>query len=220
MPPAPAETKSGPIKVALPGTPATPSPSAESQPPPAAVGTPDIDPAIKNAFSETDPVKINLEIFAKLPTRFGLPVQDAYFSLPMVFNDRRFEIINFEGGEITSIMELRDEWFYGFYLSHNSEKKVLLVYACNGTHIEWGPDRCVVQQSIRSEPEEYNTSGLLGFAQDKEDQFVFIVTVGFKEWIKTREKHCAEVTVFFHTVKEMAAAPDDYKWVWPERPAA
>ena len=102
----------------------------------------------------------------------------------------------------------------------NSDKKVLLVYACNGTHIEWGPDRCVVQQSIRSEPEEYNTSGLLGFAQDKEDQFVFIVTVGFKEWIKTREKHCAEVTVFFHTVKEMAAAPDDYKWVWPERPTA
>jgi hypothetical protein len=140
--------------------------------------------------------------------------------MPMVFDDRRFEIINFEGGEITDAMDLRDEWsFYGFYLSHINERKAVLVYASNGTHIEWGPDRCVLQR-VQREPEEFKGSALLGLAQDRNNEFVFIVQLAFKEWIKAREKHCMDVTVYFLTIAELAAAPDKYKWIWPERPAS
>ncbi|HMP84858.1 MAG TPA: hypothetical protein PKA41_19365, partial [Verrucomicrobiota bacterium] len=161
--------KAGPIKIEIPSK-SQPShvetvlqpPVPQPPPPVAAPRKPEIDPVISALFQEADPLRVNLAVFDKLRTRFGLPVQDVLFSLPMVFNDRRFEIINLEGGEVSDLMELRDEWFYGFYLSHVSERKVLLVYACNGTHIEWGPDKCVVQQSVKSEPEEFRAPGLLG----------------------------------------------------------
>jgi hypothetical protein len=186
-------------------------------PPPPAPAKPALDPVIAALFRETDPVRINEEIFRRLGPHFGLEVQEARFSRPMVFDDRRFEILNFEAEQIEDLMQLRDEYFYGFYLSHINERKAVLVYACNGTHIEWGPDKCMLQKSVKAEPEEYKGSALLGFAQDEKDEFVFIVQPAFKDWIKPRERHCADVTVFILTVAEYAAEPDKYKLVWPER---
>jgi hypothetical protein len=171
---------------------------------------------LASLFREVDPVQINREIFRRLSSHLAVQVQDARLSLPLVFDDRHFEIINFEGGEIEDVSGLRDEWFYGFYLSHVSERKAILVYACNGTHIEWGPDKCVLRQ-LKTEPEVYPTSALLGVAQDANNEFVFIVQRAFKEWIKEREKRCVDVTVYFMTTSEIASAADKYKWIWPER---
>jgi hypothetical protein len=183
-----------------------------SQPPP--------DPAIVALFRESDAVRINQEIFRRLSVHLGIAPQEVPLSLPCVFENRRFEVLNFERQEITSMMELRGTDFYGFYLSHVSEKKIVLVYACNGMHIEWGPDKCVLQPTIRSEAEEYKGSVLLGVAQDKKNEFVFVVQPEFKKWIAPREMPFTEENLQFLIVADIAAAPDDYKLIWPERPAA
>ena len=204
--PAPATDESAPtLNDALPSLPS-------SKPAP--------DPAIVALFRETDAVRINQEIFRRLGVHLGLAPQEAQFSLPMVFENRRFEILNFERQEVASIMELRGTDFYGFYLSHVSEKKVLLVYACNGMHIEWGPDRCVLQPTIKSEAVDYPGSVLLGMAQDKKNEFVFVVQPDFKKWIAPREMPFTEENLQFLVVADIAAAPENYKLIWPERPAA
>jgi hypothetical protein len=182
-----------------------------SQPPP--------DPAIVALFRETDAARINQEVFRRLSVHLGIAPQEVYLSLPCVFENRRFEILNFERQEITDIMELRGTDFYGFYLSHVSEKKLLLVYACNGMHIEWGPDKCVLQPTIRSEAEEYKGGVLLGMAQDKKDEFVFVVQPDFKQWIEPREMPFTEENLQFLVVADLAAAPDNFKFIWPERSA-
>ncbi|HEU0252697.1 MAG TPA: hypothetical protein VFR12_06650 [Pyrinomonadaceae bacterium] len=177
--------------------------------------TSEIPADLATLFAETDAVRINLEIFNRLQSHFALPVQDAHFSLPFVFDDRRFEIINFDQSEVSSVMELRSENFYGFYLSHISAEKALLVYACNGTHLEWGPNKCVLQHSTKSEPDEYKSSALLGIAQDANDEFVFVVTPAFREWAKPREKSCAEQNIHFVTIPEFAATRSAFKLIWP-----
>jgi hypothetical protein len=74
-----------------------------------------------------------------------------------------------------------------------------------------------VLRQLKTEPEVYPTSALLGVAQDANNEFVFIVQRAFKEWIKEREKRCVDVTVYFMTTSEIASAADKYKWIWPER---
>ncbi|MCW5555388.1 MAG: hypothetical protein KIS67_24905 [Verrucomicrobiae bacterium] len=195
-------------------------PQAKLAEPPPAPTKPALDPGIVALFHQTDAVQVNLEVFRRLATWLGIPAQEVYLSLPCVFENRRFEVLNFERTEINSLMELRGEEFYGFYLSHIKEQKVVLVYACNGTHIEWGPDKCVMQPTMRSEAEEYRASALLGMAQDRNDEFVFVVKPAFKEWIAPREKPYTVENVQFLTVADIAAAPDLYRLIWPERPAS
>lgn len=185
---------------------------------PAAPSKPRLDPAITALFSETDAVRINQEVFRRLSVHLGIAAQEVYLSLPCVFENRRFEVLNFERQEITNLMELRGTDFYGFYLNHVSEKKIVLVYACNGMHLEWGPDKCVLQQTVKSEAEEYKGSVLLGMAQDKKDEFVFVVRPEFKQWIAPREMPFTEENLQFLIVADIATAPDDYKLIWPERP--
>jgi len=187
-------------------------------PGPAAATKPELDP-IAALFRETNAVRINLGIFRRLEVWLGLATQDLRLSLPHVFENRRFEVIDFEQKEVNSLMELRGEDFYGFYLSHISAQKIVLVYVCNGTHIEWGPDKCVLQPTARSEAEEYKGSALLGLAQDPKDEFVFVVQPAFKEWIVPREQPYTVENVRFLTVADIAAAPGDFRLIWPERPA-
>ncbi|MBE0542794.1 MAG: hypothetical protein IH623_15675 [Verrucomicrobia bacterium] len=206
-------------------SPATKLPSPGSRPvkletPAVVAAKPELDPAIVALFQETDAVRVNLEVFRRLETWLGIPAQEVYLSLPCVFDNRRFEVLNFERTEISSLMELRGEDFYGFYLSHIKEQKVVLVYACNGTHIEWGLDKCVMQPTMRAEAEEYRASALLGMAQYRNDEFVFVVKPAFKQWITPREKPYIVENLQFRVAADIAAAPDDYRLIWPERPAA
>src|SRR5207249_11905356 len=116
-------------------------------------------------FSETDILRVNTEMFRRLSERFGVAVQEARLSLPRVFADRRFEIISFGEQEIGSVLELRGEEFYGFYLSHISEQRIDFVYACQGTHIEWGADKCYLQPAADAEAVELNGGALHGMGQ-------------------------------------------------------
>jgi hypothetical protein len=195
--------------------------SALQAPEPAPVAPPPlpgINPALAALFHETDALVINGEIFRHLGLHFGIKVQDVRLSLPCVFENRRFEIINFEHRDIDSVMELRGDGFYGFYLSHVNERKILLVFACNGAHLEWGPEKCMLQPSVKAEPDEYKGSALLGFAQDHSDQFVFVVQPAFKEWIKPHEINYAAELVHFVTVAELEAAAGRFTLVWPQAP--
>ncbi len=191
------------------------TPKVVETPGPTAASNPRLDP-ITALFRETDAVRINVEIFRHLGVWLGIAAQDLRLSLPRVFENRRFEVLSFEPQEIRSLMDLCGEDFYGFYLSHISAQKIVLVYACNGTHIEWGPDKCVLQLTARSEAEEYKGSSLLGLAQDRKDEFVFVVQPAFKEWIMPREQPYTMENLRFLTVADIAAAPGDYRLIWPE----
>jgi hypothetical protein len=179
-----------------------------------------VDTAILSLFSESDPLRVNVEIFQRLANRFGVPVQDLLLSLPRVFADRRFEIISFGEQEISSVLDLRGQEFYGFYLSHIGGHRIDFVYACRGTHIEWGADKCVLQPSADAEAMELKGGALLGFAQTSDNQFVFVVTPAYKQWIKPHEPRCREAFAHFRTVNDLAAEPERYTLVWPGRPEA
>ena len=213
-----------PLLAPLSATPAT-SPIEESPPtledarPRPTMPPPTLNPDIVALFHETDAMRINQEIFRRLSVHLGIAPQDICLSLPFVFENRRFEILNFEQQEIISVMDLRGTDFYGFYLSHVSEKKLMLIYACNGMHIEWGPDKCVLQPTIKSEAEEYRGSVLRGMAQDRNNEFVFVVDPEFKKWIAPREMPYTDENLQFLTVADVAAAPDNYIFIWPQRPA-
>jgi len=206
---------------------APPTQTVEAAPPPTlrdALPSPSIpvlplDPGTVELFCETDALHINQEVFRRLSIHLGIAPQDISLSLPYVFENRRFEILNFERQEITNVMELRGTDFYGFYLSHVSEKKLLLVYACNGMHIEWGPDKCVLQPTIKSEAEEYRGSVLLGMAQDRNNEFIFVVDPEFKKWIAPREMPYTDENLQFLTVADLATAPHNFSLIWPQRPA-
>ena len=210
-------TPSAPAAVTLPPATATPAP-LPATPVAAAVAQPPLD-RITPLFRKSNVVRTNQEIFRRLSTWLGILPQEVQLSLEMVFENRRFEVLSFEPMEIQGLEDLRGEDFYGFYLSHISEHKVVLVYACNGTHIEWGPEKCVLQPTARSEAEEYKGSALLGMAQDANDEFVFIVQPEFKEWIVPREQPYTVENVQFHTVTDLVAAPENYRLIWPELPA-
>lgn len=208
----PVDSTGHPPPSAAPPTLSDALPSLPYSPPPP-------DPAIVALFCETDALRINQEVFRRLSEHLGIAPQDICLSLPFVFENRRFEILNFERQEITSVMELRGTDFYGFYLSHVSEKKLLLVYACNGMHIEWGPDKCVLQPTIKTEAEAYPGSVLLGLAQDRKNEFVFVVQPEFRKWIAPREMPYTDENLQFLTIADIAAAPDNYTLIWPQRPA-
>ena len=173
------------------------------------------DPAIGALFRETDPARINREIFQRISRHFEVDPLDLHFSLPMVFDDRRFEILSFYEGEIEDLMQLRGEDFCGFYISHINEEKEVLVYACNGAHLEWGPDKCVLQPAQGGEAHEYPTSALLGLARNKDEDLVFVVQRAFKEWVKPFENHFNDLLIHFCVVPDLAFAPHDYNLIWP-----
>jgi hypothetical protein len=178
------------------------------------------DPTIGTLFRETDPAHINREIFKALSALFEVEVQEAHFSLPRIFEDRRFEIISFYEGEIEDLMQLRGEDFCGFYLSHINDQKQVLVYACNGAHLEWGPDKCVLQHDSAAEAQDYPTNALLGLAQTMDEQLVFVVQRAFKEWVKPQENQYSDLMIHFCTVSDIAFAPDKYNLIWPEKQCA
>ena len=217
-PPAAAPTAAPPkAAVIVPPAPEA-TPKLAKVPEPVVASDPQLD-SITALFRNRNPARTNQEIFQRLGKWLGLEAQEVFLSLEMVFKDRRFEVFDFEQKEVQSLMDLRGEDFYGFYLSHVSEQKIVLVYACNGTHIEWGPDKCVLQPTARSEAEEYKGSALLGLAQDAKDEFVFIVQPEFKEWIVPREQPYTVENVRFLTVADIAAAPGEFRLIWPEAPA-
>jgi len=199
-----------------PSTNAPALPSGVEIPAPPVPSRPALDPAVLALFSQTDPLRVNAGIFRRLADRFDVAVQDVRLSLPRVFADRRFEILSFGGQEISSVLELRSEQFYGFYLSHISEKRIDFVYACRGTHIQWGPDKCVLQPSAQADAMEFAGSALLAMAQTRDDEFVFVVTGAYKQWVKPYESRCRGASAQFLAVNDLAADPDSYTrdWVW------
>jgi len=178
------------------------------------------DEGLLALFTETDPVRINLEIFRRLGPRLGLVVQDVRLSLPRVFEDRRFEVVSFTHPEIVSVLELRSEDFVGFYLSHVNDHNVLLVYACKGKHFEWGTGRCLLEAGLTAEANEFKGSALLGLAQDRPRHVVFVVRPEYKQWAGPFEKQYEEANARLVTVPELAANRNEYALVWPELPDA
>lgn len=210
--------------VAMPSPPPGPKaspPAAEvprpdfANPPPAAPAAP-AAPA-DDGFAEVDPHHAHESVFRQLIARFGIPVQDLLLDLPRVFTNRRFEVLDFTGAEIESVLQLRSDRFYGFYLTHLGADRVDLVYACRGTHIEWGTDKCVLQPTVGSESHEFRGAALRGLAQDANQHFVFLVDPRYREWVKPHEKACAEALAHFLTVDEWRAKAADYPLLWPAR---
>ena len=216
-PPAP-PANAAPPPSAPPVTPPAPS-TAPDRPAPAGIPTPPKTtappPVAEGIFRETDPRRINESIFAQLAGRMHIAVQDVLLSLPRVFEDRRFEILDFSGTEIGSVLQLRGGSFYGFYLTHLGESRMDLVYACHGTHLEWGTDKCAMQPTIAAETLEFRHPALLGLAQNAADHFVFIVEPGYRDWIKPHENACAAACAHFLTVEEWARQRDAYPLIWP-----
>lgn len=173
------------------------------------------EPAGHLRFPAADPLETIRQVFAAVAEASALPVQDAHLSLPPAFTDRPFEILAFDGRAIESVLDLRSGEFMGFYLAHVSEQNVLLVYANRGRHLEFGPQRCELQSAASAEPDEFVGHGLLGLAQDRAGDFIFVVAPGFREWARPREKPYVEVGVRFRTPAEVAAGWKDLVLIWP-----
>lgn len=191
-------------------------PSDVSASPMPAESTP--DEAIQTLFTETDPARVHQEVFRCLKSWLGVGIQDVFLSLPRVFENRRFEVITFRNLEITSVLDLRADDFFGFYLAHINDRNIQLVYACNGRRIMWGVDHCLLDMAT-AEPIEFKAKALLGLAQDKNRQFVFIVRSEFKDWIRKYENSLTEACARFTTASELAANPKMCALIWPEAPA-
>ncbi|HNQ87422.1 MAG TPA: hypothetical protein PKM73_02170 [Verrucomicrobiota bacterium] len=170
-------------------------------------------------FAAAEPLHVAQEVFRSVADRLRLPIQDVLLSLPRVFENRRFEILSFDSGEIDSVMQLRSSTFYGMYLSFITPERIDLVYACSGCHIEWGPDKCVVQTSPHAEPAEHKTAALLGLAQNADRHFVFIVRPAFRQWVKPHEKLCEEAYAHFLSPAEYRGAQGQLTLLWPPPPA-
>lgn len=192
--------------------------TAELRRPPVASPPPRLepDPPEMAWFQETDGLRVNDEIFRRLGPFFCLPVRSVRLSLPHVFENRLFEVISFEDQEVVTLFDLRGEEFYGFYRAHLNEYNFVLVYACKGLHVEFGPQRCLVELSLGAEPHEFKDSALLGFAQNADHHEIFIVTPAFKTWVKPHERACEAAFAHFVTPREFAVARDKYHLVWPE----
>lgn len=166
-------------------------------------------------FPETDPLQVNVGIFERLAASLGVPRQEVHLSLAHVFENRRFEVLCFNDWEVWSLGDLRHDSFHGFYLSHVSEQNVILVYAREGRHVEWGIHRCLLQPAVRAEVEEFRGDALLGLAQASDETFVFIVRPAYREWARTREWHYFEVGVRFLTPAEFTAVAGAHTLIWP-----
>jgi len=160
---------------------------------------------------------VNTAVFWSLVQPLGVSVQEVWLSLPHVFENRRFEVINFSRAAIEDMTELRSEAFYGFYLAHVDEQNVILVYACRGRHIEWGPHKCVLQPSLTAEAEEFPESALRGLAQDPEGNFVFVVSSRYKAWVGSRAREYLPVCARFLAIEELLEHDRDYSFIWPRR---
>jgi hypothetical protein len=185
-----------------------------------AVAPPRVEPAVPAhpllaCFRETDPVRVNTSIFERLRSHLGLPLQDVRLTLPRAFENRQFEVLSFSHPEIISILDLRCEEFHGFYLSHINEQKILLVFAHKGKHLEWGPQRCLLQAAVSAEADEFRASGLLGLAEDHNRHYTFIVTPDYRQWAKAREKPYHDIFVHFLTPEEFATDSEKYTLLWP-----
>ncbi len=218
--PSPAHPFSPPPKSPPPKlSPPVPHPHAPRAPAPptlsAAADTPDIPPP---PFDAHDPHQTHEFAFRELANRLHVPVQDILLSLPRVFTDRRFEILDFNGEEIESVLQLRTNHFYGFYLTHLAPDVVDLVYACHGTHLEWGARRCSLQPSAHAETFEHKGAALLGLGQNAANHFVFIVTPAYREWARHHERVCAEAYAHFLTAEEWLADPAAHPLIWPRNP--
>lgn len=171
-----------------------------------------------------EPNQVNLDVFWRLVRRVNLEVQEVHLSLPRVFEDRRFDVLSFGGQEIETLADLRSPEFYGFYLSHVDDRHVILVYACQGRHIEWGSLKCVVQPSVTAEAEEHAGGALRGLAQDANGSFVFVVTPEYRSWIQSREREYLAACARFLGMAEFLADRGELSPIWPEvqgmRPAA
>ncbi|MCC7377623.1 MAG: hypothetical protein IT581_23380 [Verrucomicrobiales bacterium] len=206
-----------------PATPISDAPPAKKPPPQAnPVAIPQNPPPprvfaseIERLFANKSPGEVNQGIFRRLTERLSVPVQDVRLSLPRVFEDRRFEILDFNGTEITSVLQLRSEDFYGFYLTHLGPARIDFVYACHGTHIEWGIDRCVVQSTAGAETAEFHADALVGLAQNAANHFVFLVEPAYKAWIKSREADCAAAYAHFLDLTEWARRREEFPLIWP-----
>jgi len=175
------------------------------------------EPLADAGFSEADPARVNTAVFWSLVQPLGVSVQEVWLSLPHVFENRRFEVINFSRAAIEDMTELRSEAFYGFYLAHVDEQNVILVYACRGRHIEWGPHKCVLQPSLTAEAEEFPESALRGLAQDPEGNFVFVVSSRYKAWVGSRAREYLPVCARFLAIEELLEHDRDYSFIWPRR---
>jgi hypothetical protein len=191
--------------------------------PPPAVPEPDrvpeglrLDAAVLGLFRETDARRVGPAVFEGLAALLGLAEQDILLSLPRVFADRRFRILSFTHPEVRSVLELRSEDFHGFYLSLISERRIDFVYACRGTHLEWGPDKCVVQATAMAEAQEYLGSGLLGLVRRGSADFYFVVDPSYREWAQRYEATSHNVGAYFITVAELAGRASEFEFVWPQ----
>ncbi len=168
-----------------------------------------------DGFRAADPLETVQRVFQAAAEGLALPVQEVALSLPLAFTDRQFQVLAFDGRGIESVQDLRSETFAGFYLTHLNSQDVLLVYANQGRHIEFGPQRCELQTAVSAEPDEFNRPGLLGLAQDRDGNFVFVVTSAFRAWVRPREKLYLEAAARFLTPAETAASPQDFALIWP-----
>ena len=173
------------------------------------------NPIILDAFKNLNSRDVILGVFGQLQDHMDLTPQTFYLSMPRIFENRQFDVLNMYQTEIESVMDLRNESFCGFYLSHINEEKIILVYACQGIHIEWGQTRCLVETSITAEPEEFSGAGLLGLAVNKEGHCVFIVQSAYRQWIKHVEKHFHAINIHFMTVDELAIKCAELDLLWP-----
>jgi hypothetical protein len=220
---------SAPAMVAASASSVVRPPASASAPPrtePATAPLPasvDLEPsgtAASGLFPEDDPGHIIGAVFSELARHVDLPIQEVYLSLPRVFHDRRFVVINFGGFEVSDLGELRSDRFYGFYLSYLDAQNPILVYACQGRHLEFGPRKCVVQVSLAVEPEEFKGNGLMGLAQDADGNFVFVVTPGYRQWIRPKERDYRPICARFLTPEEYLDHAESCTLIWPEPAAA
>jgi hypothetical protein len=212
---------------ASPPAPPVKPPRAESGPPPpklpstgalAPVQAPIPGPKEAPAaalFTEAEAAWVNTEVFWSLVAPLDLPVQEVWLTLPHVFENRRFEVLNFARTPVEALTDLRSESFYGFYLSHVDERNVILVYACRGRHLEWGTHKCVLQSSLAAEAEEFPESALRGLAQDPDGNFVFLVSPGYLTWLGNRAREYLAVCARFLTLEELLKNPGGCSFVWP-----
>jgi len=175
------------------------------------------EPLAERAFPEADPARVNTAVFWSLVQPLDLSVQEVWLDLPHVFENRRFEVLSFNRAAIADITELRSEAFYGFYLTHVDDQNVILVYACRGRHLEWGTRKCVLQASPTAEAEEFLESALRGLAQDREGNFVFVVSPRYQAWVGIRAREYLPVCARFLTVEEVLEHRSDYSFIWPRR---
>ncbi len=166
-------------------------------------------------FAGTDTFHTHESIFRALTRQLEFPVQDLLLSLPRVFTDRRFEILDFNGEEIASVLQLRTDHFHGFYLTHLGQQAIDLVYACHGTHLEWGTRKCAVQPVAGAESSEFQGPALLGLAQNSDHHFVFVVEPRYREWIRSHENACRAAYAHFITPTEWSRQPEALPLIWP-----